>query len=1437
MDRKLSDVLDLAQRYNLCTGSQREMMSNYVQSGRFSPEYYIDMWGRRLTDHSSQSAASVQKVLSTNAQLHANSTPAPLRQDIQSTPPSNQQAGAAPVFHRAHGMRKTAAAVTCALKLATKDRSQDDELTERIRQADKDPSASTVSTFTEEMVKPIPKGLMTPPKESMRTLTQAVETIKQESGRPSIEAAATVKQESMRPYELSTLTVKQESMRPCTPVAGTITVEHDQEWHDAPKELMRRATRNFQAEEDSEKNQEVDPTGEWRGIGGGLVELTTFKTGSPGGFRLQRTLFSSLRPYQRAGVSWMAEIYQAEKGAILADEMGLGKTVQACALLSGIKKAGASYVLIIVPVTLLDQWDREASKWCPEWRVYIYHGTAAQRARALQGVMSSSGGILLTSYSVLKNADDRLFQVTIFEEDASALMAHSKRQRISSHDEKAWLSKPLRTEGGGQQASESVEKKSWDLVICDEAHVMRNISTLLGKHLRSVCSKSRILLTGTPVQNSLQDLWALMDFAQPGLLGNHSTFVKNLSDPIDKGSVRGASPFAVQLKKHLCEQLWTLVKPHMLRRTKASVGLLAETVANVPTPIGQLVSKDGEAPLPPKFEAVVWLMPTSEQVKAYKKVLEKSEVIQEASATAKLGFAVFRAIGLLKRLCNHPALGLPVTQNNAWKDFLSETFGRGKGKRKACHIETTSVPKVEGATGIALTDPEQVEADDDASAGKAVETMLSKLPRDVESLISQSAKLRCLTKMLPAFASQGHRTLVFSQGLKMMDLVELCVLKKLGIKYLRIDGSTDIQSRTDRVQQFQTEPDSCQCLLLTTGVGGVGLNLTSANRVILLDPAWNPAVDAQAVDRVYRLGQKREVKVYRLVMNGLIEDKMFRLQVFKMGLTKTALDAKQQQRYFTSSEIRGLFDWTDPKQGETRKLLLEKHGVEEEDFAKLQAQHDLADDWLEAGPALGLSNFSILYSSLAQDDDDDVVDEECTAQVAEMKTKLGQVDEAMRKSAANRQAVEEQLREAQSGMQDSAKKIAAAYSARANATAASKKCNVELTKARRSETSAMQRLERAIRERFVAREASVNAEQLQVQAEQAAAVAENSSNDATQAHKDVEAVVNRALEAVRTTLATVQTDGQALPGGPVEIAVRKCKAVHRSLEQVEKSLEGINSGWAVALDAERALLEIYSEPDSRPKDRSKSESAQEKAALRLDAHRDAVTNAVASLVESGSAFAEGLCSARDQHTTASSLKTMQQAAKANFRQLSSAWTRSKQAQETHIKLFALRRRAAQKLGQAKSACAEAKVRLEDAESEHQEALQAEEHERDQLAKFEKAAVDAEVQRSAAEAEEQAQKCRRSECKMAATSAKASLRPAKVAEKEASTGRTSLLSHYSKKEKSPIKEGQDASAKSVMEALSAVRALKAEEYDVNQVEEAYQAKKKQKIDPNAEEADV
>ncbi|CAJ1368243.1 unnamed protein product [Effrenium voratum] len=639
----------------------------------------------------------------------------------------------------------------------------------------------------------------------------------------------------------------------------------------------------------------------WRPAAPGFMELPGEEP-----FLLPVETFDKLYGYQRQGVAWMANLFRKKHGGVLADEMGLGKTIQVCALLNGARKAGATHALLVMPVTLLDQWGREARLWCPGWPVYVYYGTAAQRAKALRGLRRPMGGLLLTSYSLVSNCEE-LLQVQV--ED----VPEPTRRRGRPPGEKPSKRRKLDDDDGEDKEAESEEEQEpeapggelpvvgstrpWDLVICDEAHRMKNMSSLLAKSLRKLKSNSRLLLTGTPVQNALQDLWALMDFAQPGLLGNHATFVKTFSEPIDRGSVRGAKVWAVELKKHLAEQLRALISPHLLRRTKTSTGMGGEGPDVVEDVEMEDNAEDVEGAvkkLPPKKETLVWLHPSEQQVAMYKKVLENSEVIREACHKSKLGIEVFRAIGLLKRLCNHPLLLLRLPKVKDWAELLKE------------------VQEAEAE----LSDPED-KAPSETSADVAeeecrdVEAMLkshSKEERGVQKdVLQQSAKLQCLSRLLPELAQRGHRTLVFSQSarhpepshvstceVKMLDLIQIC------LRCLRIDGLTEAQARAEKARELGSRRGGRdgRCMLLTTAVGGVGLNLTAADRVVVV--AWNPATDAQAVDRAYRIGQTKEVHVYRLIMSGLVEDKMFRLQVFKMGLTRTALEADQQHRYFTA---------------------------------------------------------------------------------------------------------------------------------------------------------------------------------------------------------------------------------------------------------------------------------------------------------------------------------------------------------------------------------------------------------------------------------------------------------------------------------------------------------------------------------------------------------
>lgn len=1266
-----------------------------------------------------------------------------------------------------------------------------------------------------------------------------------------------------------------------------IADETKDEWADAPRELLRRATCTFTPTQPYDTIQKVEPTlvaedveqdreavvcgSAWQfaasssSSAGRSVELVGTalpRLGRP--FCLPEAIFTGLRGYQREGVAWMARLYEAGKGGILADEMGLGKTVQSLTVLSGLRRAGATHALILLPVTLLEQWATEAKKWCPGWPVYTYHGTAAQRERALEGAMQPQGGILLTTYAVLKNEDSGcLLQVAVGCASASAgqtmRKGNYKRKRQEQdrdEDDKEVVASTL-TELPPCVLPWEGERRPWDVVLCDEAHVMRNISTLLGRRLRDIRARCRLLLSGTPVQNALQDLWALMDFAQPGLLGNHATFVKHFSDPIDKGSVRGASPFAIGLKRHLCEQLWQLVQPHMLRRTKASVGLLGEGGANAQAagsgPAAPMLSAalqnagslgHKEDALPPKLETVVFLTPTKEQIAAYQKVLEKSEVVRTASDKSKLGFEVFQAIGLLKRLSNHPALGVPFSKKGAWNTFLQETSGvspaslAGRGRKRQHKECAEDAP----SAGPPAELPQAAEdgMHEDARAGRAAEMLLQHLPRDRESLVAQSSKLSCLADMLPALAEKGHKTLIFSQGVKMLDLLEHCVLINKNLKYLRIDGQTDVQARGERVKQFQQADSQIQCMLLTTSVGGYGLNLTAADRIVILDPAWNPATDLQAVERAHRIGQKREVRVYRFVMSGLMEDKMFRLQVFKMGLAKTALDAEQPRHYFTSNEIRGLFEWCGdgPELRQTPELLLQKHGAAQDDFAKRCAKEDGAEEgWLaSAGPHACLSNFSALYTAPAIRQDtaalltEGKLEQGSQVQVTEMMKRLGQADEEIEEVAREQQSAQEKLEAAQAALGTVGEEVTDAVAQRSEAQEQLKQAKSELAQARRAEGQARQNLTKTLKVRAAASERLLLLDQTRRQADRAAAAATCTAEEVRDQALAAEKSCKLAADGVEAgTVSLFLEDGGSGIGSPVVAAFNKLKATRKSLERLRRALETNRA----ARDDVEVAEDTKHRSEASDKECTKINAAIGKAVQRLESSQEAVGKAVTCLHEVGSSLVESFAPASGASTAQA--KSAQQVAKAALKLLSTAWKGANKSQDGFVKALSARRNRAQQARNADVSCQEAEAHMVAIENEYSMSAASDASCREALdaatTKFNACEASLELAEQKAVF---ASKERRQQLRAGVGQAKAEVKAAKVSARQAAEGRRAVVGQFSRAEKAMIGQtGQEAVKLSAAEAASAVEALRAEAYDANQVEEAYQAKKKQKSDAHGD----
>jgi len=248
------------------------------------------------------------------------------------------------------------------------------------------------------------------------------------------------------------------------------------------------------------------------------------------------------------------------------------------------------------------------------------------------------------------------------------------------------------------------------------------------------------------------------------------------------------------------------------------------------------------------------------------------------------------------------------------------------------------------------------------------------MPGSAEGAALLSCKLRVLSVLLPQLQKRGHRVLIFSHSTRMLDLIQACVLRVLGLKFLRIDGTIEAKDRDLKLTKFQHPESRYFAMCLSSQVGGVGLTITGADRVILTDPAWNPAMDAQAIDRVHRIGQKSEVVVYRLIGSGAIEDKMFRLQVFKRGLAKTAMEQESQIRFFTNKDLKKLFEV--PNEGSsTQALMAEQLGteaLEHEDLLSVVAGDIGSTDDPEATPfwqssdVLGFSDYSRLFMYLEQ---------------------------------------------------------------------------------------------------------------------------------------------------------------------------------------------------------------------------------------------------------------------------------------------------------------------------------------------------------------------------------------------------------------------------------------------------------------------------------------
>ncbi|MFT7805871.1 DNA excision repair protein ERCC-6 isoform X1 [Arapaima gigas] len=519
------------------------------------------------------------------------------------------------------------------------------------------------------------------------------------------------------------------------------------------------------------------------------------------GFKVPGFLWKKLFKYQQTGVRWLWELHCQQAGGILGDEMGLGKTIQIIAFLAGLsysklRTRGSNYrrayeglgpTVIVCPATVMHQWVKEFHAWWPPFRVAVLHetGSFTSRKEKLIPEIVESHGVLITSYSYMRIMQDYL------------------------------------------------QKYNWHYIILDEGHKIRNPHAAVTVACKMFRTPHRIILSGSPMQNNLKELWSLFDFIFPGKLGTLPTFMEQFSVPITMGGYSNASPVQVQTAYKCACVLRDTINPYLLRRMKADVKT--------------------NLSLPDKNEQVVlFCRLTEEQRQVYQNFIDSREVYQILNGEMQ----VFSGLIALRKICNHPDLfsGGPRLLRGVAEDQLTKEERFGYWQR--------------------------------------------------------SGKLIVVESLLRLWHRQGHRVLLFTQSRQMLEILEVFV-RENGYTYLKMDGTTTIASRQPLIAQYN-EDKSIFLFLLTTRVGGLGVNLTGANRVIIYDPDWNPSTDTQARERAWRIGQKQQVTVYRLLTAGTIEEKIYHRQIFKQFLTNRVLKDPKQRRFFKSNDIYELFTLSNP---------------------------------------------------------------------------------------------------------------------------------------------------------------------------------------------------------------------------------------------------------------------------------------------------------------------------------------------------------------------------------------------------------------------------------------------------------------------------------------------------------------------------------------------
>ncbi|KAL7274633.1 transcriptional regulator [Rhizina undulata] len=532
-----------------------------------------------------------------------------------------------------------------------------------------------------------------------------------------------------------------------------------------------------------------------------------------------------LKDYQLKGLQWMISLYNNNLNGILADEMGLGKTIQTISLITYLieKKKQNGPFLVIVPLSTLTNWNLEFEKWAPTVGKIVYKGPPTARKQQQSQIKYNQWHVLLTTYEYI--IKDR----------------------------------PL------------LSKIKWNYMIIDEGHRMKNSQSKLSATLTTYYNcRYRLILTGTPLQNNLPELWALLNFVLPTIFKSVKSFDEWFNTPFANTGGQDRMELSEEEALLVIRRLHKVLRPFLLRRLK----------------------KDVEAELPDKVEKVIKCKFSALQSRLYSQMMNNGILyVNDADKGGKTGVkGLSNMIMQLRKLCNHP--------------FVFEE----------------------------------------------VESAINPRKGNNDTLWRTAGKFELLDRLLPKFFHTGHRVLMFFQMTQIMNIME-DFLHLRGFKYLRLDGSTKADDRSLLLKKFNAPESPYFIFLLSTRAGGLGLNLQTADTVIIYDSDWNPHQDLQAQDRAHRIGQKNEVRILRLITSNSVEERILERAQYKLDIDGKVIQAGKFDNKSTNEErdalLRVMLEAEEKDAGDNEELdddelneIIARNDNELEFFKKLDQERD-----------------------------------------------------------------------------------------------------------------------------------------------------------------------------------------------------------------------------------------------------------------------------------------------------------------------------------------------------------------------------------------------------------------------------------------------------------------------------------------------------------------